>query len=165
MVACADVTPPPFASFLEEHRRAVYRFVLSPERAEGLDLRQLTGAAMTRLEAEAKTSGLRWIAAEHRNTAHPHVHIVLAGMREDGAGGYRGLLITKGRLAAMKEELGLEILRQRGRDGRPHLKSPADAGGTGFSRRPPSSRPAAHAILFGCRETARGADHPCDKRG
>lgn len=102
-----------------DRRRAVYRFVLSPERAEGLDLRQLTSAAMTRLEVEAKSSGLHWIAAEHRNTAYPHVHIVLAGMREEsGDGGYRGLVLTKARLAAMKQELALEIVRQRGRESR-----------------------------------------------
>jgi hypothetical protein len=98
---------------LGDRRRAVYRFVLSPEHAEGLDLRRLTTAAMSRLEREAGVTGLRWIAAEHRNTAHPHTHIVLAAMREVGPGNYRGFAINKRRLAAMKEELVLEIARQR----------------------------------------------------
>ena len=99
-----------------DRRRAVYRFVLSPERAHGLDLRRLTGAAIERLEREAKVSGLHWIAAEHRNTAHPHVHLIVAAFRDNSRGGYQSFLVTKGRLAAMKDELTLEIARQRGRE-------------------------------------------------
>jgi hypothetical protein len=98
---------------LRDRRRAVYRFVISPEHANGLDLRRLTNAAVGRLEQESGVTGLRWIAAIHRNTAHYHVHLVLAGMRVDVAGGYRRVDITKPRLAAMKEALGLEIERQR----------------------------------------------------
>ncbi len=99
---------------LIDRRRAVYRFVLSPERAEGLNLRQLTRTAIGRLESETGGSALRWIAAEHRNTAHPHVHIVLAGMRQTGPDQYRSLVLNPRRLAGMKEELMLEIQRQRG---------------------------------------------------
>ncbi len=99
---------------LIDRRRAVYRFVLSPEHADGLDLRQLTRAAVSRLESETGGSPLRWIAAEHHNTAHPHVHIVLAGMRETGPDQYRSLVLNRRRLAGMKEELMLEIQRQRG---------------------------------------------------
>jgi len=96
-----------------DRRRSVSRFLISPESAAGLDLEQMTRAAVSRLESEIGASGLRWIAAIHRNTAHHHVHLVLAGMRADAAGGYRRVDITKPRLAAMKEALGLEIERQR----------------------------------------------------
>ncbi len=99
---------------LIDRRRAVYRFVLSPEHAEGLDLRRLTRAAIGRLETDSGADGLRWIAAEHRNTAHPHVHIVLAGMWQTAPDQYRSLVLNPRRLAAMKEELMLEIQRQRG---------------------------------------------------
>lgn len=99
---------------LHDRRRAVYRFVISPERAEGLDLRQLTSAAVGRLERESAITGLRWIAAIHRNTAHHHVHLVVAGMCQNAAGNFHRVDITKSRLAAMKETLALEILRQRG---------------------------------------------------
>ena len=95
-----------------DRRRAVYRFILSPERAEGLDLRVLTAAAMRRLECEG-VGDLRWIAAEHHNTAHRHVHLVVAGMREDGHGAYRGWRLPKTRLAAVKEEMALQIALQR----------------------------------------------------
>jgi hypothetical protein len=124
-----------------DRRRAVYRFVLSPERAQGLDLRRLTLAAIGRLELEARASGLRWIAAEHRNTAHPHVHVVLSGFRENGRGGYQSLLITKGRLSAMKDELALEISRQRSPDGRSADRAERSAPGAAMPRRRRSRLP------------------------
>jgi hypothetical protein len=98
---------------LQERRRAVYRMVISPERAAGLDLRRLTCAAVGRLEQESGMTDLRWIAAIHRNTAHHHVHLVLAGMHQDHSYGYRRVDLTKPRLAAMKEALTLEIEHQR----------------------------------------------------
>jgi len=99
---------------LHDRRRAVYRMIISPERASGLDLRKLTVAAVRRLEQDCEAKSLHWIAAIHRNTAHHHVHLVLAGMREDEAGGFARVDITRQRLAAMKEALGQEISRQRG---------------------------------------------------
>ena len=98
---------------LHDRRRAVYRLVISPERAGGLDLRRLTNAAVGRLERESGSTELQWIAAIHRNTAHHHVHLVIAGMQQDESGGYRRVDITKPWLAAMKEELTLEIEHQR----------------------------------------------------
>ena len=96
--------------------RAMYRFVISPEDGRGVDLRQLTLAVMSRLERDAGPEGLPpWIAAEHRNTAHPHVHVVLAARREVAPGRYRALVITKSRLERMKGSLGSEMARQRGR--------------------------------------------------
>jgi len=97
---------------MQDRRRAVYRMVISPEHAPGLDLRRLTTAAVRELERDSG-GGLRWIAAIHRNTAHHHVHLVLSGMREDGQGGFTRVDITKPRLAAMKVALGVEIERQR----------------------------------------------------
>jgi hypothetical protein len=109
------------AGNLMDRRRAVSRFLISPETAQGLDLEYLTRVAVSRLESEMGVSGLRWIAAIHRNTAHHHVHLVLAGMRADATGGYRRVDITKSRLAAMKEALGLEIERQRQREPLPRI--------------------------------------------
>jgi hypothetical protein len=98
---------------LQDRQRAVYRMVISPESSQGLDLRRLTTAAVGRLEQESGASGLRWIAAIHRNTTHHHVHLVVAGMREDDNGDFTRVDITKSRLAAMKEALCIEIERQR----------------------------------------------------
>ena len=96
-----------------DRRRAVSRFLISPESAQGLDLERLARAAVSRLETDMGVSDLRWIAAIHRNTAHHHVHLVLAGMRQDASGAYRRVDISKPRLAAMKEAIGLESERQR----------------------------------------------------
>lgn len=96
-------------------RRAVYRMVLSPEDARGLDLKQLTRAVMDQLAQAAAPAGLPpWVAAEHRNTAHPHVHVVMAAHRETSPGQFRGLVINRQRLALMKAALGREIELQRG---------------------------------------------------
>lgn len=102
------------AGLLMDRRRLVSRFFISPESASGLDLQCLARAAVSRLESEMGVRDLRWIAAIHRNTAHHHAHLVLAGMRVNGSGGFSRVEITKPRLAAMKEAIHLEIERQRG---------------------------------------------------
>ena len=96
-----------------DRRRAVYRLVISPERAAGLDLVSLTQTAVKAWEGEAGAGRLRWIAAIHRNTAHPHVHLVVAGMRQAGDGFVR-VDLTKNRLAEVKSAVQSEIERQRG---------------------------------------------------
>ena len=99
---------------LIDRRRAVSRLIISPERAQGLDLESLTRAAVARLESEIGVGGLRWVAAIHRNTRHHHVHLVLAGMANDEHCGYRRVDVSKPRLAAVKEAVAQEIERQRG---------------------------------------------------
>jgi hypothetical protein len=99
---------------LQDRRRAVSRLILSPERAEGLDLERLTRSAMERLAADSGATDIRWIAAIHRNTAHHHVHLVVAGMHVGSEGRFHRLDITKPRLASIKEAVAIEIERQRG---------------------------------------------------
>ncbi len=99
---------------LEDHQRAVYQMIVSPEDWRGLDLRPIARAAMRQLEEDAGEKGLGpWFAAEHRNTEHHHVHIVLAARREVAPGKYSTLLITRPRLKRMKDAVALEIDRQR----------------------------------------------------
>jgi len=99
----------------EDRQRAAYTFVLSPEDWRGLDLRSLARVAMKQLEADAGAGGIGpWIAAEHRNTDHHHVHIVLAARRELVPGQFQTLVITRARLLRMKEAIAREIDRQRG---------------------------------------------------
>lgn len=94
--------------------RAVYRFVLSPADAKGLDLRELARTTMRSLEKDAGPLP-PWVAAVHRNTQHPHVHIVMAARREISRDQFRTVMITRPRLARMKESLAREMSRQRGR--------------------------------------------------
>lgn len=91
---------------------AAYRLVFSPEDSRGLDLRRLTNQIMRQLERDAGDLP-PWIAAEHRNTAHPHVHIAMAARRELSPGQFRGLVINRPRLARMKATMSREIARQR----------------------------------------------------
>lgn len=97
---------------LQDGRRAVHRLIISPEFADGLELKGVTRAAMTQLERDCG-GRLHWIAAEHRNTAHPHTHVVLAGRREVAPGKYRAVAITRARLERMKLAMNREIGRQR----------------------------------------------------
>ena len=92
-------------------QRAVYRFVLSPADARGLDLRELARATMRGLERDAGPLP-PWVAAVHRNTRHPHVHIVMAARREVSRDRFRTLMISRPRLARMKESLAQEMSRQ-----------------------------------------------------
>jgi hypothetical protein len=99
----------------EDRQRAAYTFVLSPEDWRGLDLRSLAHAAMKQLETDAGVGGIGpWIAAEHRNTVHHHVHIVLAARREPEPGRFQTVLITRARLQRMKDAIAREVARQRG---------------------------------------------------
>src|SRR5205085_740258 len=99
-----------------KHPRAAYRMVLSPERADGVDLKALTRASLTQLGREAGGTP-PWIAAIHRNTRHPHVHIVMAARRELAPGLFRMVVINRDRLAQMKVALNDELVRER--DGAP----------------------------------------------
>ena len=77
---------------LQEHQgksELYHRLTISPaddERAD--DLRELTRQAMRELE-DAKGGRLAWCAVEHHNTAHPHVHVMIAGRGEDDTRGVR----------------------------------------------------------------------------
>jgi hypothetical protein len=100
---------------LRDQNLAVYRFVLSPADSRGLDLRGLTRTTMAELRDRLGERAMPpWIAAEHRNTEHPHVHIVMAARRELVPGRYRQVRLTRVRLAAMKEAMWADIERQRG---------------------------------------------------
>jgi len=72
---------------LDAHQARGYlahRLMLSPpEDMRPDDLRALTRHVMAEL-ARDRRQALHWVAVEHRNTDHPHVHIVLAGGAGDG---------------------------------------------------------------------------------
>ena len=93
--------------------RAAYRLIISPEDARGLNLQRLARSAMARLGNDSGGELPPWIAGEHRNTRHPHVHIVLAARRETAPGQFRTLVITRDRLAAMKAALIDEMTLER----------------------------------------------------
>lgn len=62
-----------------------FRFIVSPEDAPAMaDLRAFTRDLMRDAERDLGTK-LDWVAVEHHNTEHPHVHVLMRGRTEDGA--------------------------------------------------------------------------------
>ncbi|MHA6768980.1 relaxase/mobilization nuclease RlxS [Sphingobium ummariense] len=65
--------------------RHQFRFIVSPEDGDQYDdLKPLTRRLMGRLEEDLGTE-LDWVAVDHFNTGHPHIHIVVRGKDERGA--------------------------------------------------------------------------------
>jgi hypothetical protein len=90
---------------LDAHQARGYlahRLMLSPpEDMRPDDLRDFTRHVLREL-ARDKGLILHWIAVEHRNTDHPHVHIVLAGGAGDGP--RRELRLDRADHARIKED-------------------------------------------------------------
>ncbi len=102
-------------AFLDRGRedRHQFRFIVSAEEGVELsDLRQTTRDLMTQMEADLGTK-LDWIAVDHHNTGHPHTHILMRGVTDDGkmlniAGDY----IAHGVRERASEIVTLELGRQ-----------------------------------------------------
>jgi type IV secretory pathway VirD2 relaxase len=61
-----------------------FRFIVSPDDAlEMTDLRAFARDLMSEMERDLGTK-LEWIAVDHWNTEHPHVHIIVRGKVDDG---------------------------------------------------------------------------------
>jgi type IV secretory pathway VirD2 relaxase len=73
-------------AFVERGRedRHQFRFIVAPEdSAEMADLRGFTRDLMRQMELDLATR-LDWIAVDHHNTGHPHTHIIIRGVLDDG---------------------------------------------------------------------------------
>ena len=75
------------AQILEGWQKAgdprLWKLIVSPEFGDRVNLDDLTRDLMRRMEQDLGTR-LEWIAVPHFNTEHPHVHIALRGIRDDG---------------------------------------------------------------------------------
>lgn len=72
-----------FAERCQEDRHH-FRFIVSPDDAlEMADLRAFTRDLAGQMEKDLGTK-LDWVAVDHWNTAHPHVHLIVRGVRDDG---------------------------------------------------------------------------------
>jgi type IV secretory pathway VirD2 relaxase len=114
-------------AFLERGRddRHQFRFIVSAE--DGVELsdpRQTTRELMQQMEADLETK-LDWIAVDHHNTGHPHTHILLRSVTEDGkilniAGDYIAYGIRERASEIVTLELGrqteLEVTKQLRRE-------------------------------------------------
>lgn len=73
-------------AFIERGRedRHQFRFIVAPEDAAEMDdLRRFTRDLMRQMERDLDTR-LDWIAVDHHNTGHPHTHIMVRGVTDDG---------------------------------------------------------------------------------
>src|SRR4029079_6042036 len=60
-----------------------FRFIVSPEDGDQLDLTGFTRRFMEQMEKDLGR-GLVWAAVNHHNTDNAHVHIVIRGVATDG---------------------------------------------------------------------------------
>jgi len=73
-------------AFVERGRgdRHQFRFIVAPEDgAEMANLRGFTRDLVRQMELDLATR-LDWIAVDHHNTGHPHSHIIVRGVLDDG---------------------------------------------------------------------------------
>src|SRR5438876_7833005 len=114
-------------AFLDRGRddRHQFRFIVSAE--DGVDLadpRETTRDLMKQMEADLRTK-LDWIAVDHHTTGHPHTHIIVRGITDDGktlniAGDYIAYGIRERASEVVTRELGrqteLEVTKQLERE-------------------------------------------------
>ncbi|MDP1730302.1 MAG: DUF3363 domain-containing protein [Devosia sp.] len=118
------------SAFLDRGRedRHQFRFIVSAEEGVELsDLRQTTRDLMTQMESDLGTK-LDWIAVDHHNTGHPHTHILMRGVTDDGkmlniAGDY----IAHGVRERASEIVTLELGRQTEQEVSRQLEREVDA--------------------------------------
>ena len=78
-----DADPKAFAERCEGDRHH-FRFIVSPDdAAEMADLKSFTRDLVSQMEKDLDTR-LDWVAVDHWNTEHPHVHLIVRGVRDDG---------------------------------------------------------------------------------
>jgi type IV secretory pathway VirD2 relaxase len=63
----------------------LWKFIVSPEHAERLDLKAHTRALVSHMERDLGTR-LEWVAIDHYNTDNPHVHLLVRGRDARGQG-------------------------------------------------------------------------------
>ena len=61
----------------------MWRFIVSPEDADRMDLKEHVRELVRAMEADLGTR-LEWVAIDHHNTDNPHVHLLVRGVDERG---------------------------------------------------------------------------------
>lgn len=60
-----------------------WKLIVSPEFGDRIDLSRLTRDLIRQMEKDLGAD-LEWVAVEHHNTEHPHVHVAIRGVRDTG---------------------------------------------------------------------------------
>lgn len=61
----------------------MFKLIVSPEFGERMDLRKHVAGLVQQMEKDLGTK-LQWVAIDHYNTDHPHVHVAIRGVDEKG---------------------------------------------------------------------------------
>jgi len=78
-----DADSKAFAERCQDDRHH-FRFIVSPDDATDMaDLRSFARDLVMQMEKDLDTR-LDWVAVDHWNTEHPHVHLIVRGVRDDG---------------------------------------------------------------------------------
>ena len=78
-----EADPKAFAERCADDRHH-FRFIVSPDDAiEMADLKRFTRDLVGQMEKDLRTR-LDWVAVDNWNTEHPHVHLIVRGVRDDG---------------------------------------------------------------------------------
>jgi type IV secretory pathway VirD2 relaxase len=67
----------------ERQDELLWRFIVSPEDADRLNLREHIRGLVNQMEQDLGTK-LEWVAIDHHNTDDAHVHLLVRGVRDDG---------------------------------------------------------------------------------
>ncbi len=67
----------------EKSDELMWRFIVSPEDADRLNLRDHVRELVGQMERDLDTK-LDWVAIDHHNTDDAHVHLLVRGVRENG---------------------------------------------------------------------------------
>src|SRR6266513_209336 len=90
----------------------LFKIIVSPEFGDRLNLHQYARELVHRMEHDMATQ-FEWVAAVHRNTEHPHVHIALRGVDKKGIPLRLPREYIRGGLRERAEEIATEILGYR----------------------------------------------------
>jgi type IV secretory pathway VirD2 relaxase len=93
--------------------RHQFRFIVAAEDGVALgDLKPFTRELMTQMEKDLDTT-LDWVAVDHYNTGHPHTHVVVRGVTDEGKLLYiAGNYISHGIRARASDLVTRELGRQ-----------------------------------------------------
>ena len=92
--------------------RRLWKLIVSPEHGERLDLRRHARELVALLEGDLGTR-LEWIAIEHFDTAHPHIHVMIRGRDEAGRTLYLPRAILSKGIRERSQELATRSLGLR----------------------------------------------------
>lgn len=90
-----------------------FRFIISPEHGERLDMKSYVREVMGRVSADLGEPNLKWVATCHFDTDQPHAHVLVRGRREDG----RDLVIPRDYIGYGFRARAQEVAQERLGDG------------------------------------------------